>query len=413
MSADRTHGLSSAFLVALAGACVTHCGEVVSVSSGGPDAAAPRRRDAASDGTSQDSGARCVIDGGSYSSGAVDPSQQCQVCAPAESTTSWSAAADGMPCGDGKCTGGRCLVTLDVETLAPTVVNADALVVTATKVYFGGQGDGVGSDLPPGPIWSVGLDLSASSAHVLANEPGVPTAIAVDDSSVYWTTYYGGTVLKVPLSGGLVTTLASAQAFPYGLVVVGSNLYWSNLGTQTVSGGPVPSTGSIVEVPVGGGAATTLAASVDEPADLATDGENVYWTTPNSVVKLEVASGNSTTLASGQTNPSTPAVDDSSVYWLNEDANPWALVKVAVEGGVPSTVVSGDGSQQSLEGLAIDSTSIYWGFQGVSETPWLIRAAKTGGPPSTLASSEILSIAVGATSVYWTGGGTVQKLTPK
>jgi MYXO-CTERM domain-containing protein len=57
----------------------------------------------------------CVIGGTSYAAGIANPTNACQVCAPASSTTAWSNAAGGTTCNDGNpltkndvCTGGGC-----------------------------------------------------------------------------------------------------------------------------------------------------------------------------------------------------------------------------------------------------------------------------------------------------------------
>jgi sugar lactone lactonase YvrE len=50
----------------------------------------------------------------------------------------------------------------------------------------------------------------------------------VDATSVYWTNYNGGAVMKVPLGGGTATTLASGQNYPYGIAVDATSVYWTN-----------------------------------------------------------------------------------------------------------------------------------------------------------------------------------------
>jgi hypothetical protein len=42
----------------------------------------------------------CLIDGGCYPDGALNPANECEACIPEISTTSWSPTAEGSPCGD-------------------------------------------------------------------------------------------------------------------------------------------------------------------------------------------------------------------------------------------------------------------------------------------------------------------------
>jgi sugar lactone lactonase YvrE len=52
----------------------------------------------------------------------------------------------------------------------------------------------------------------------------------VDATSVYWTTYLGGTVMKVSLDGGTTTLLASGQNSPQDIAVDATSVYWTTHG---------------------------------------------------------------------------------------------------------------------------------------------------------------------------------------
>ena len=52
--------------------------------------------------------------------------------------------------------------------------------------------------------------------------------IAVDGSYLYYTDSSGGAVHRVPIQGGDPEPVVSGQAWPLGIVVVGSYLVWVN-----------------------------------------------------------------------------------------------------------------------------------------------------------------------------------------
>jgi hypothetical protein len=77
-----------------------------------------------------------------------------------------------------------------------------------------------------GKVWQAPLD--GGPAILLASEQQYPGGIAVDDASVYFTTYDGGTVVKVPIGGGAPQVLASTRTDPFTLVVDSKYVYWDD-----------------------------------------------------------------------------------------------------------------------------------------------------------------------------------------
>ncbi|HEY5376299.1 MAG TPA: hypothetical protein VIK01_21610 [Polyangiaceae bacterium] len=63
------------------------------------------------------------------------------------------------------------------------------------------------------------------------------SGIAVDDTSVYWTS--ADSVLKVSINGGAPETLASGQAEPGPIAVDTNGVYWGNLGVPASGHGSI------------------------------------------------------------------------------------------------------------------------------------------------------------------------------
>ena len=118
---------------------------------------------------------------------------------------------------------------------------------------------------------------------------------------------------KVARGGGSVTVLATGLMGVAGLAVDGASVYCSAASNKTV-----------VKFPIGGGGVTTLAAS-PSPSGIAVDATRVYWAdlSASTVVTVLRGGGSVTTLASGQTPEGVGvegiAVDATSVYWVTGD----------------------------------------------------------------------------------------------
>lgn len=61
----------------------------------------------------------CSIDGSTYPSGAVDPTNACRSCDLA-TPTAWTVAADGADCGTGRCVAGECVERPRIDRLTPS-----------------------------------------------------------------------------------------------------------------------------------------------------------------------------------------------------------------------------------------------------------------------------------------------------
>lgn len=162
----------------------------------------------------------------------------------------------------------------------------------------------------------------------------------------------GALVMKAPIPGGAPVTLATisnALAHPEGIATdAAGNAYWTDSGTDTVE-----------KVVANGGPVVTLASKQAFPTGIAVAGTNVYWTDRDGGTVMTIptspASGAlPSTLASGQDQPTRIAVDASHVYWVNSGAE--TLMRLPLAGGKAVKLVSG----KYIRDIAVDQTSVYW-----------------------------------------------------
>jgi hypothetical protein len=101
---------------------------------------------------------------------------------------------------------------------------------------------------------------------VVSGLPGDFARIATDGTNVYFTTDKAASILKVPVNGGAVENLAPVHnILTSDITTDGVNVYW------------IESTGNVWKVPIGGGPATLLSASVGTGGSLDIGGGSVFW----------------------------------------------------------------------------------------------------------------------------------------
>jgi len=113
-----------------------------------------------------------------------------------------------------------------------------------------------------------------ATTTIVSGRAGVTGRIAIDGTSVYW--QEGNNILKAPKAGGAVAVLITRAAVT-GLASDGTNVYLAE----------DLNPGNILRLPVGGGAVTTVATGAFNLTSVAVGATNVVWTSntgPGAVV---------------------------------------------------------------------------------------------------------------------------------
>jgi hypothetical protein len=288
---------------------------------------------------------------------------------------------------------------------------------------------------------------------------GVPQYLDVNASYVYFDEVSGGTIKRVPIAGGSVTTLATGQTSPQGLVLGSTNVYWVGGTTGTTS--PL---GYVAWMPLNGGTVTSITAALATlPAEVVVSGsQQPYWTAQGSSLAsggVFTYAGSDGSLSGASTVASEPnalglAADSAYLYFsifpagavkppgppppgtsssgissssgvtsssgiISSSSGGTSCVgcasvaSVPIGGGGVFTIASGLNAPMMV---AVDSTSVYWA-DGPSGT--IMQAPGTGNhtsTPVTLASGQSTPLPIRSDGkyVYWgnAGGGQLMAVPP-
>ena len=232
-------------------------------------------------------------------------------------------------------------------TLLSAAERPTAIAVNGDAVYWVTQGGALSR-----------LRFTESTPTTLATSAGESTGLALSARSAYWTTIAAdgtgngvGSVLSIPLGGGAVGAISATENVPAGIVVTASSLYWLDLNTQF----PLGST-SLVQAPLAGGAPVTLVARASgQPNGLdaiATYGNNVFFTIQGTLYRLPLSGGQSTRLATNVA-ATALAVDGSGIYATARGE----VLFVPLAGGIATPLAQG---LFSPRGLVLDDKAIYF-----------------------------------------------------
>jgi hypothetical protein len=333
--------------------------------------------------------------------------------------------------------------------IATVATNVNVLATDGTNVYFV-SGDFLDS-----------VPVAGGNVSTLATGFSATTSLRLDSGQLYAALEGGngpyGSILRVPVTGGRPTLVASAQWGVSDLAIDATSVYWINFGSPTGdgavmvasklrddsardagdadggcvgiadggdsgvggtvldAGGPCPPSQALCNGVCIDGTSTapcalswTYVANV-RASSIAVDPDNVYWTESDlpggAVVMLPKSGDPAVTIRSSTSSiPDGLAVDSTSVYWGEFGGGPDGGGSIdslplssdfSVDGGVPPNLLAAGGAQV----LALSGSTLCFGAQVVGCLP------ATGGPVTVLnpvQGGPVLSMAVDSANVYWT-----------
>jgi hypothetical protein len=274
----------------------------------------------------------------------------------------------------------------------------------------GGVGGTAGADA--GSVGgNLGVGGSGGSAGSLGTAGDATDGTSGSAGSGGTSTTAKGSVMKVPIAGGTVITIARDQATPKGLALGSSTIYWAN-----------SDDGSVMSASLDGSAITTVAMGQGVPVGVAVDDDAVYWAIEGgSLAKRSLSGGDPVVLADVPLRNG--LASDATHLYVVDHGN---LSRVPKIGGPAESLVRGLGLEgnplNDAWGVAVNGAYVYWtavNAGGSSSTGFVGRAPIAGGPGVLLATAEPtpLGIAADSDGVYWTtyhdgnaGRGTVTML---
>ena len=290
-----------------------------------------------------------------------------------------------------------------VDVLAGGIFEPGVLAIDAASAYF----------IDHKTTWSINSVPLGGGARVKLADAVYPRDVASDGAFVYWTDDdpAGSVIRRVPVAGGTATTVAATMNGLGPLVVAGGMVYFPQESTMLVptndagtTFGPQP--GSLFAVASGGGTPAALVSGQLFAANLAVDATSIYWGAADPTSGLGVlrsmalGGGTPTDLVAGLTGLGRIAIDATSVYFTTKTD----LEKVPLAGGTPVSLVAPPGI--GFTGLAVDGTNAYFSTFDLSSSVSvgdIERVALTGGVATVLAASQNgpSSVALGPTTIYW------------
>lgn len=357
----------------------------------GPDGGAPL-----------DSGASPDADATPPNDGPVDAAAP---CAADVRTDPLNCGLCGHYCQGGACLSGAC------QPFAIAITSGSVgIAIDATFVYWA-DADAGAIDKISKSLTRLGTATPVVTGTAAQNVQG----IAADGTFVYWTNKMAsGQVHRALPTGAALTTIATKQGEPDWIASNGTTVVWSNQSGNQIMSVPANSDGGVTpkQLNVSGENGTT-------PAGVAIDGTSAYYASKISGGGL----AETVTLAGGAVRELGTAtyvgmaVDNVNAYWTGGSANPSVYQNGKTSTPATETAIA-TGALVCPLAVASDGTNVYFVDQGTTSCAppgndagavYRVPVGHTGALPPPMAGGLVdpQGIAVDSTAIYWVTGGTV------
>jgi hypothetical protein len=353
-------------------------------------------------GTPLDSGASSDADGAPP----IDaPVEAAPACTADVRTDPLNCGLCGHYCQGGACRSGAC------QPFAIAITSGSVgIAIDATFVYWA-DADAGAIDKISKSLTRVGTATPVVTGTAAQNVQG----IAADGTFVYWTNKMAsGQVHRALPTGAALTTIATKQGQPDWIATNGTTVVWSNQTGNQIMSVPANSDGAVTpkQLNVSGENGTT-------PAGVAIDGTSAYYASKISGGGLAeiVSLAGGAVRELGTATYVGMAVDNVNAYWTGGSANP--SVYQNGKTSTPATEMAiATGALVCPLAVASDGTNVYFVDQGTTSCAppgndagavYRVPVGHTGALPPPMAGGLVdpQGIAVDSTSIYWVTGGTV------
>ena len=224
-----------------------------------------------------------------------------------------------------------------------------------------------------------------TGAAELSGAPGAVSSMAVDASNIYWTLDgNGGTNGRVMMAPNgarwsAATTIAATQQEPRDIVVHAGVAYWTDISSGSIwyyspaSSPPQP---------------YPLVRAGAVASGIVVDDSNVYWVHANGgssgfSLRATALSGDPTVdIAWLGDAPTILAADAEHLYWLDQNGDPARVNKTG--GPVTLLAQTSTGVESTRGALAVNTDSVYWVARGAALDDRIMRLDLGGGDPIML-----------------------------
>ena len=253
-----------------------------------------------------------------------------------------------------------------VTTAAFSPVQEDPVAVSAddTHIYWITGGRGVND--PLGGVASTVMRASKDGSGLTTlHEGGYPGALAVDETSVYWTDRELGQIMSVPLGGGDATVLAQGQGTELSFLAIdGDSVYWT---TGASLGG---ASGTVAKISKAGGEVVILASEQGAPAGLALSGRTLVWANQgDGRVRSISTDGGAIFDIRRTTAPRAVAISGDTVYFT--DMMEGRVYAVPLSGGEATLLAGGQAIPWSI---AAQGSTVFWNAAGFGDFDGAVRS---------------------------------------